>query len=462
MGSTGRFRRSERAAAIAVGVTVVLAVLKFVVWGVTGSLAVLSQALDSLLDVVALGLVFLGVRIANLPADDSHHYGHAKAENLAAFAQTVIIAAVVFFVAVEAVGRLGNDDPSVTAPWYALLLLGVSMVVDGARVAYLLATVRAERSDALKAGAVNIAGDLGTAAVALVSLALVRTGTDVADPVGALLVGAIVLYVATKVARRSIDVLMDRAPRTATQDIERAAAGADGVLDTKRVRVRGTADNLFADVTVTTGRTYTLERAHDIAEAVEREVARVAPGADVVVHVEPEDRTGGLVEKVQAAASKTPDIHEVHNVLVHAFQDGGGNRLHVTLHAKIAADSSLSDSHDAADRIEEAIRAELGEDVRVDAHIEPLVSTSLGSDVTGNRSDIVQAVEEVAAIEVDIVDCHEVIVTNTSGELRIVAHVTGRADLPLQRIHDASERIENELHNRFSEVSSVVLHFEPR
>ncbi len=442
-------------------VTFGLVVLKFWVWTATSSLAVLSQALDSVLDIAALGLVFVGIRVANKPADESHHYGHTKAENLAAFAQTLLIAVVVAFVAYESILRIGEDSSDAKAPWYALVLIAVSILVDSLRVVLLLRTARAEGSDALKAGALNIAGDIATAGVTLISLLLVRSGTTNADAIGALLISALVAFAAYRLGRRAIDVLMDTAPAARVAAIERAVANAPGVKDTKRIRVRGTGGQLFADVTVTTGRTYSLERAHDIAEAVEREIARVAPDADVVVHVEPDTQRSGLVERVQAAASRNPDVNEVHNVLVHAFDDAGTQRLHVTLHAKVKPGITLKAAHDVADALESAIAEELGEHVRVDAHIEPLEPTAFARDVTAERTDIGEAVKELAIQEPDIIDCHEVIVTWTGGELSVTAHVTGRESLALSKMHDASRRIENALHARIDDLGPVTIHFEP-
>jgi len=454
-------RRAERAAALSLGVTVVLAVAKFVVWGATSSLVVLSQALDSLLDIVALGLVFVGVRVAGRPADSTHHYGHQKAENLAAFAQTLLIAIVVVGVAFEAVLRLDSGRSDVAAPWYAIALLGASIVVDAARVAYLLRTARADASEALRAGAINIAGDLGTAVVALVSLILVRAGFTNADPIGGIIVAAVVAVAALRVARRSVDVLMDRAPALRAEAIEAAAARAAGVSEARRVRVRGSGDSLFADVTVAAGRTSSLERAHDIAENVEREIENVVPGIDVVVHVEPQAEDSSVIERAHAAASRAAGIHEVHNVLVHAFDEGGKHKLHVTLHAKVQPGLSLEAAHGLADRVEASIQEELGGAVRVDTHIEPLEPAAPGRDVTGARGDIVGAVEALAEAEPEVLDCHEVLVTSSGGTLAVVAHVRGDRDLELAQIHDASTRIENNLRAQHPEIGSVLIHFEP-
>src|ERR687895_807728 len=151
-----KLRAAERAALAALVVTVLLSLAKLAVWVATSSLAVLSQAVDSALDIVALILMLLAVRIAVRPADESHHYGHGKAENLAAFTQTIFLLVIVGGIVVEAISRLGGAPAPVEAPWYALALLGTSAVVDGFRVAVLLRAARREGSEALRAGAGKI------------------------------------------------------------------------------------------------------------------------------------------------------------------------------------------------------------------------------------------------------------------------------------------------------------------
>ena len=458
---TTQTSRAERAALLALAVTAVLAVAKVAVWAATDSLVVLSQALDSALDIVALGLLFVAVRLARKPADESHHYGHAKAENLVAFVQTLFLGVVVVGVGVEAVSRLSSSSPPPNVPWYSIALLLVSAGADSVRVVILRGAARLEGSDALRAGALNIATDIGTAVVALGSLLLVHAGVRDADSIGSLIVVGAVAIAAVRLGKRSVDVLMDRAPEAPRDAIERAVTDAAGVAETRRVRVRSAGNQLFADVTVAAGRTASLERAHDIAESVEREIEKAVPGTDVVVHVEPVSETTGLVERVQAAASRLPGVHEVHNVVVHAFDEQGRRKLHVTLHAKVSPGMSLEAAHELSERVEDAVVEELGPDVRVDSHMEPLPTAEFGRDVTPERTEIVEAVRAAALAEPDVVDCHEVLVTSTAGALSVVAHVRGRADLPLTRIHDASERIETTLRTGYPDLSQVVIHFEP-
>ena len=456
-----RSERVERAARVAVVVTLVLTILKIVVWALTSSLSMLSQALDSALDLVALGLVFVAVRIARRPADQSHHYGHAKAENLVAFTQTLFLGSVAIGVTAVAIGRLVSQGEEVSAPWYALALLGASIVIDAVRARVLFTAARSEQSDALLAGAINVGSDVGTAALALVSLLFVRSGLVHADSIGGILVAVVVAAAAYRVGRRSVDVLMDRAPQSQVAAIEAAASSTPGVNETRRVRVRSAGDTLFADVTVAAGRTASLERAHDIAEAVEKQISDAVPGTDVVVHVEPISETAGLVERAQAAASRIEGIYEVHNVQIHAFEEAGARKLHVTLHAKVAAGTSLEEAHRLSDAVEQVVERELEGNVRVDTHIEPREMTASGRDVTGDRQDIVAAVRDIALHEEDVLDCHEVLVTSVEGSLSVLAHVGGRADLPLTRIHEASERIEKAVQQAHPDVRELTIHFEP-
>lgn len=457
----GGNRPEQRAVLGALAVTLALAAAKVVVGLTISSLSVLAQAMDSVVDIVTLGLLYVALRVAAKPADESHHYGHGKAENLAAFTQTVLLGAIVAVLAFESIRRLAEPMPAVDAPLYAIGLLAASIAIDLVRIGLLTKMARARGSDALRASALNFTTDVGTALVALASLVAVRAGFEHADPIGSLLVCAAVAVAVTRVAKRSVDVLMDRAPQARIAAIEEAAAGAPGVSEARRVRVRETGRQLFADVTVAAGRTASLERAHDIAEAVEREIERVAPGTDVVVHVEPTPESNTLVERVHAAASRVEGVHEVHNIFVQSFTEAGNPRLHITLHAKGPASASVKEAHELADHIEALVERELGAGTRVDAHIEPMERTTHAQDVTEERGDIVEGLRDVARDEPDVLDCHEVIVTDTGGRLTVVAHVHSRGDLSLAALHDASERIETQLMARYPDLARVLIHFEP-
>lgn len=452
--------RAERAALIALLISVALTIVKLAVWQRTGSLAVLSQTLDSALDVVAMALVYLGVRVAAKPADHDHHYGHAKAENLVALLQTMLLGAVALGIVWEAVRRIRSGASSVEVGNLAFALFLGTVVVDAGRVVYLLAAARTEGSQALRAGALNFAGDIGTALVTLGSLAAVRAGVALADPIGAVLVGGAVAVAAVSLGRRATAVLMDKAPdRDLLAAVEAAVAEVPGVTEARRVRLRGEPGSLFGDITVAADLSASLERAHDIADGVERAVARQAPGADVIVHVEPADAPSALLERIRAAAARVPGVFEVHNIRVHRL---AGGALHVTLHAKVPTASSLREAHGASRAISGEVGALLGPGARVDAHMEPLERASHGTDVTARRADIVADVRRLAARSDGVLGCEDVLVTAVDGELAVTLHIVGHGDAPLAGIHAASERIEHDVRALHPEVGAVTVHFAPR
>ena len=458
---TFRIRTGERAVLWALIVSALLAVAKLLVWALTSSLVVLSQALDSILDVVILILLFVSLRVAAKPADESHHYGHGKAENLAALLQTIFLTLVLAAVAKEAIDRLIHHPPETNAPWYAIALLGGSLVIDVFRVRLLTSAARHENSEALRAGALNMSGDVATAIVALLALGLVRAGVTEADALGSLVVSAGVAAASFRVVKRSVDVLMDRAPAARAEMITEAARQVPGVTETRRVRTRGSDKELFVDVTVATSPTTSLERAHDVAEGVEKAIIRVAPGSDVVVHVEPGRKGSDLMERVLGAANRVEGIQEVHNVLIQESINGRSKSLHVTLHAKAGPGALLQDAHQMSDLVETAVLEELGPGVRVDTHIEPLQPSEPGRDVTGERTDVVRTLRRLALEQPAVVGCHDVLITSVHGHLSVVAHVTGQENLPLDQIHEASRVIERGLRVIHPEVGPVLIHFEP-
>jgi divalent metal cation (Fe/Co/Zn/Cd) transporter len=122
---------------------------------------------------------------------------------------------------------------------------------------------------------------------------------------------------------------------------------------------------------------------------------------------------------------------------------------------------SVAQAHDLADRIEAQVVEELGLGVRVDAHIEPLEQTLYGKEVTAARPDIVTALESRATEEVEILDCHEVIVVETGESLTVIAHVRGRGDISLARLHDAADRVEKAMLAEHPAIGRVLIHFEP-
>src|SRR3954452_8528286 len=177
----------ERTARLSVLAAVVLVAIKLTAGLFTGSLGLLAEAAHSGTDFVAALLTLFAVRVAVRPADREHHYGHGKAEHLAALGESAVLMLVSAFIVVESLRRLlssGGGEPNVT--WWSLGVIAVVIVIDASRT---LASSRAARrfeSPALASNALHFASDLGGSVAVLVGLALVRAGEPDADAVAAL------------------------------------------------------------------------------------------------------------------------------------------------------------------------------------------------------------------------------------------------------------------------------------
>jgi cation diffusion facilitator family transporter len=289
-------REKCRVAVASLCATVVLLLMKITVGVATNSLGILSQAADSALDLVAAGITLWAVRISGRPADREHTYGHGKFENLSALVETLLLLATCGWIVREAVFRLFfRHDVVVNASFWAFAVIVFSMGVDFVRARALTRVARKYHSQALAADALNFTTDILSSAVVLGGLfgvlAAGRLGMpwlEKADAVAALAVAAVVGCVSLRLGKRTVDDLLDWVPKDLPRQVA-AAAAVEGVHEVKQVRVRRSGPEVFADVTLTVSRTATLENAHAIADQAEAAVREVLPGADVVVHVEPDE-----------------------------------------------------------------------------------------------------------------------------------------------------------------------------
>ncbi|MGH3038880.1 MAG: cation diffusion facilitator family transporter, partial [Gaiellaceae bacterium] len=202
----------RRIALVSVAAAVVLIGLKLVTGLATGSLGLLSEAAHSGTDLVAALLTLFAVGVAVRPADRSHPYGHGKAEHLAALAEASILALISLLLAAAAIRRLVDGTFDVDVTWYALLVIGVVIVIDASRAAVSRRASRKFQSPAFAASALHFAGDLAGSTAVLLGLLAARAGYPEGDAAAALFVAALVLVAAVRLMRRNVDVLMDQAP----------------------------------------------------------------------------------------------------------------------------------------------------------------------------------------------------------------------------------------------------------
>jgi cation diffusion facilitator family transporter len=447
----------QRVAFLSVIAAVFLVTVKLATGLVTGSLGLLAEAAHSGTDLVAALLTLYAVRIAVRPADEDHNYGHGKAEHLAALAESSFLMLVSAFLAFQAVDRLLSDSPHhVTTTWWAFLVLAVVIAVDASRAIVSSRAARRHHSAALASNALHFASDLGGSLAVLLGLVLVAAGEPRADSIAALIVAAIVLVAAARLARQSIAVLMDRADADA-EDAVRRALEEFGDVEVRRLRSRHAAGRDFVDLVVAISADAGLAQAHTTADEIEDAIRRQLPGSDVLVHVEPRAVEGDLRERATAAALGVPGVREVHNVRI--LQLEGGPEL--SLHVKLPRDMALGEAHAVVERLEETLRAAVPELRRIDTHIEPLARTDWAT--RPPRDDVAEAREAIEDIVSRYTGRAPAKVSFRDADLGRVAliDVLLPADQPLPSAHRRAGDIEEAVRARCPELADVIVHTEP-
>jgi len=262
--------------------------LKFGAYLVTGSVGLLSDAAESLVNLVAAVVLTVAVGVAAAPPDYKHPYGHTKAEYLSSVLEAALIILAAGVIGLTAVRRLLEPQP-LDQVGLGLSLAGVAAVVNGALALRLLHVVRRERSDALEANARHLVADVLTSVGTVLGVALVRlTGWLPLDPLVALVVAGNIVVTGVSVMRRSLSRLLDeRLPEPEEARVIGEIEGVSGVLGYHRLRTRRSGSARFAEVDVFVDGDMRVEDAHEVAREVERRVRSAVDGLEMTVHIEP-------------------------------------------------------------------------------------------------------------------------------------------------------------------------------
>ena len=456
-------REKKLAALGSVLAAVVLVSLKVYLAETTGSLGILSEALHSGLDLVAAVLTYLSVRVSDRPADTTHLYGHGKVENFSALIETGLLLLTAIYVIGEAFQRLLFHQVQLRPSVAAILILALAIGIDWTRSRGLARVARRYQSDALEADALHFSTDVWGTMVVLVGIGAVWLGDrfhiawfSYADPLAALGVAGVIIWIGSRLGKRTIEALLDAAPSGLAERIRQSAEGAKGVLAAEHVRVRRAGNRHFVDLTISVPRRLGVEQAHDLSEEVESRVRQIVP-ADVIVHVEPRlDTREGLFDAIRAVAQHAGlPIHEV------TAQQLDGC-LFVDLHLEVDERLSLREAHRQATELEESIRHELGAGTEVIIHIEPLgVRIPGAEEVKDLKAAILVHLDELREEFPDIADYHQVTVRRVERRVRVSCHCSFRGQLPIPRVHDITAALEDRLRRRFPQIDRVTIHPEP-
>lgn len=437
--------------------------LKLMVGISTGSLGILSEAAHSLLDLVAAIITLVSVRVSDKPADADHQYGHGKVENFSAFLETGLLLLTCMWILYEAGKRLFYHHVEIEPSAMAFVVMFSSIAVDWWRSRALKRIAVKYESQALEADALHFSTDVWSSLVVVIGLTVVGLGrkygitwVQAADPISALFVAGFTLYVSSRLARQTIDALLDAAPAGVRNQIVEEVGGVPGVLEVEGARIRRAGNRFFADLTVGLSRNVTFQRAEQVVLDVTAAVHRVLPDADVVVHSSPRASKGeNIFDRVRGVATRYN--YNVHDVSVQNLR----GRLHVEQHLELDEKLTLKQAHDAVTELEGEIRKEVPEIKTILTHIESEPATIETGEASVRDAALVKRLKKIASEFPEILDMHEIELKMVRGRLYVSCHCTMADDLPLTRVHDISTELEIRFKQEAPELFKVLIHTEP-
>jgi cation diffusion facilitator family transporter len=449
----------EQAALGSIAASAGLTAAKAIIGLMTGSLAILSEAGHSLLDLSATVLTYFAVRISGKPADAEHQYGHGKMESVTALAETALLFLLSGVVIWEALQRLTGAQPhAVEATAAAFAVIAASIVIDFFRARTLHRVAAATLSEALAADALHFGSDMWSSIAVLIGLGGVAAGYPWADAAAAIVVAVFICIAGYRLGRRTIDTLTDTAPAGVRERVTAIARQVSGVVAVERVRARPAGAVLFVELGVAVSRTLPLDRVTTIKEQLIRAIRADMPSAEVTITTEARALDNETVGERVMVIARDMGL-AIHHVAVQAIE---GN-LSVSADLEVEGTQHLAAAHEIASRLEEAVRHELGPNVEVETHIEPLPADILaGRDATPARlSEVREALSLLAAEIPQLGEVHDVRVRETADGEIVNFHCRVDPALSVSAVHDLVDALERRLRRRFPAITRVIGHAEP-
>ena len=428
----------------------------------SGSLAILTEVVNSGIDIFVCLVTIFSVKYAAKPADEDHNYGHEKAENFSALVQVLFLFGTSAFILYEGIARLFLNKPydiHITIWIFGALLL--SMVIDFFRARTLNKIADETKSQALKADALHFSSDILSSSIVIAGLIFTYFGFEKADAISALVVAGIIIYLGLKMSRKAVDSLLDRVPPGLSEKIRYETLLIDGVEGIRNFRIRSTGANIFIDMVIEISRIIPFSKAHDIMDAVERRLHQLIENADIVIHSEPVETDKETInDKIKMIVNSYG--MKCHDVFSHKI----GNEIISELHIEVTDTNDLIKAHDRVTEIEDKIKSEIGIISNVKIHIdEPSNILYDTTDITGKSGDMITEIKKIVGQNKNVTSSSDYSVIITNGKIRVSLNCTFDYHFSLDEVHDIVTLLESkilaELKERYPKLSNVIIHAEP-
>ena len=421
---------------------------------IVNSLAILSDGLHALLDVITTLLLFVATKAALKPPDEEHTYGHEKFETIGGLIGGIALIGIALIVIYQAIAKLtGGIGVNEGLQLAGFLAIGFTFCIDFTRIA-IFRKVAGTESTTVKVGFYHAIADLSSTVIAFLGFGLATlAGIYWGDSLASMVLGALLSYLSIKLIRSNIMELSDTASKEMVQKIKKEILSEKGVVKSENLRARKVGSKTFIETTVQVPNRMSLEEAHALASKIEANLTKAFGNVDATIHIEPsekETRMEQLVEKL-ATVEGVREVHEIATVYA-------SGKLYITLHAYVDPKLSVEEGHEIAEKIENRMRAGIKQLENVTVHVEPFGAEVRASEIDEN--ELRKIIRKVADGVERNVYIKKILTYVAEGKRYINLDCCFTKQVSIMEAHEIASRIEGEIKEHFADAV-VTVHMEP-
>ena len=426
---------------------------------IAGSLAILSDGLHALFDVISSFVLFISARASLKPPDEEHMYGHEKFEALGSLIGGLTLIVLATLIAIEALLKIfgGGYYINLNLSFVGFIALGYTFSIDLFRM-FIFRPALKGGGGTIRVGFYHALLDVGSTLIALLGFLLATFGVFYWDSIASLILSSSLVFISFRLVWSSIMELSDVAPREIVKKVkEEMLRVSGGLLKYEGLKVRKAGEKVFVRATLKVPDYMSLKEAHELSSKMEARIMRAVGDADISFHIEPASIRGLTTEKfIEKLAGRIRGVRGVHNVSVTHY----GGKLYATLHVQVEPSTPLSDAHDLAEKIERKIAENLSNVGNVLVHIEPSNIELKKGQIIDEReiNDVVKLAAKRYEGELKI---KRVITYTANGKRYIDVECVLSGEISVEEAHKIASEIENLIRERFSETI-VTVHMEPK
>jgi cation diffusion facilitator family transporter len=444
-----KLRTLKISAIVIASVVIVEVILGLIV----NSLAILSDGLHALLDVIVSIMLFVATREALKPPDEEHTYGHEKFEPIGGLIGGVVLVGVGVLVIYEALAKLIQGGAvNISFGFVGFFAIGYTFLIDILRMGIFRKALSSE-STTIRVGFIHALADLTSTGIAFLGFGLASSGFYQGDSLASIVLGVLLIYMSIRLVRDSTLELSDTATKDLVRKTRTTVLDHDGILDCRTLRVRKVGSKVFVECTVQVPSLMSLKEAHTLASSIERSLERTFGSIDATIHIEPGEEETEMEQFVKMLAT-VENVKEVHDVVT-VYSRG---KLYITLHAYVDPNFSVEEAHAIAEKIENKMHVRIKQLESVTVHVEPYGLKKPTVEIDEDElKDLIYRLSKKVKTKLRL----KRIVTYTADEKRYInVDCYFTKDFPLSQAHEIASQVEKEIAEYFGDTV-VTVHIEP-